>query len=192
MTMAAPERRPLKEWPLLCEEVHQVWTDGQMRWVHFRVASDDFQPVPRTLGRAIADAIRAQWPASTENAAEQAPAGAPFERPAEFAGTIGIRWPTGGESARIDAWKISFYDEAGPVCTIDRMTLHTDVSDGPVWAELRMFADRDGKPVLHCPEGATPQSHVLPLDDDGQVIYGTFPFLVTSMGVAGESMEGAA
>jgi hypothetical protein len=108
--------------------------------------------------------------------------------PVEYAGTICVEWPGGmeGPGRAIPAWKVSFYDDGGTVATVSSATLHASVC-GYVWAELTMFAGRDGKPVLHLPEGPAPNSSVLPLGEDGEVIIGTFPFLITGMRVGGQS-----
>lgn len=116
-------------------------------------------------------------------AAQDQPAGS--GQPAEFAGAIGIEWPAACAAGQvIPAWRIAFWDEAGWVTTISRMTLHAECT-GVIWAELTMFADTAGKPLLHLPGGAAAGTEIVPLDDDGQPVYGTFPFLVTSMRVKG-------
>lgn len=94
-------------------------------------------------------------------------------------GFIGIEWPAGegaGDRA-IPAWRVAFYDDGGYVTTIKTMTLHADVH-AFIWADLTMFADADGKPVLHLPKGQDPHC-----GEDGDVAYGTFRFLIGGMRV---------
>ena len=47
-------------------------------------------------------------------------------------------------------YQITPYDDDGPVTTVSRITVHC-AAEGLIWAELTMFADRDGKPILHWP-----------------------------------------
>ena len=104
--------------------------------------------------------------------------------PAEFAGEIGIEWPAADFTAAraMPGWKVSVYDDGGPVTTVTSASVvaHTS-ADGVIWAEVTMFADEDGRPVPHLPPGRRPYIR------DGEYVTGTFPFLVTGMRMAGQS-----
>lgn len=94
-----------------------------------------------------------------------------------FTGIIGIEWPAAGPGLpgkALPGWRVTPYDGDGPVLTVQRLTIHAS-ADGLVWAELAMFADRDGNPILH--------GKPVILEDGIQVLTGTFRFLVTSMRV---------
>lgn len=105
--------------------------------------------------------------------------------PAGFAGTIGIEWPAGSEAGDegIPGWRIAFYDAEGYVTTVSRMELHAEVA-GFIWANLTVFTDAAGKPVLHMPDGHLPADVAEQVIADGEWRTGTFPFLVTSMRTA--------
>ena len=109
------------------------------------------------------------------------------EMPAEWAGEIGIEWPAARPGApAMSGWGVTPYDADGPVTTVQSITLHA-AADSLVWAELTMFADEDGKPVLHGDwerAGGTPVP-VPWLTEDGETRSGTFPFLITSMKMQG-------
>jgi hypothetical protein len=99
--------------------------------------------------------------------------------PAEFAGTLGIEWPAGDLAAgkALHGWKITPYDAEGPVTTVSEIALHASVL-GLIWADLTMFTDKDGRPVLHLPDHQAPH-----LGGDGRPTEATFPYLITSMRV---------
>lgn len=95
-------------------------------------------------------------------------------------GEIGITWPA-ATGRPVNGWACAPFNADGPVNTILEFTLHAKAS-GLVWLEATMFADEDGKPVLRTPPGPVAQ---LPVRD-GEIITGTFRFLVTEMRVAGQ------
>jgi hypothetical protein len=67
------------------------------------------------------------------------------------------------------------------IFTVTGITVHLHAdARGLIWADLEMFAGRDGKPLL----SGTPILD--PGPDGGEILTGVFPFLVSGMRVAGE------
>jgi hypothetical protein len=97
--------------------------------------------------------------------------------PDKFAGTIVIEWPQPASGA-LHGYKLKISTEDGrPVLTVMNLAVHS-AADSLVWAEMMMFADRDGNPVY---------DHPVYQHDGGELITGTFPFRVAEMRVAAES-----
>jgi hypothetical protein len=99
--------------------------------------------------------------------------------PEPFRGTVIIEWPApvgplpysallGRAAAVTDAVT------GKPITTCSGITVRA-VVDEIVTAELTLFADADGNPVL---DGK-------PVLGDGEILTGTFPFAVAAMRVAG-------
>jgi hypothetical protein len=102
--------------------------------------------------------------------------------PQEFAGSVTITWPQ-PRSGSLHGWAITITDTVTgkPVSTVSGITVHLHADAGGIaWAELDMFADEDGKPIL---DSADPRRHNLAMRD-GEIITGAFPFLVSEMRVA--------
>lgn len=97
--------------------------------------------------------------------------------PETFAGRLVIIWPKASGPA-VHGNLIAFIDadSGDPIVTITDLTVHVDLY-APVVAEVAMFADADGKPLL----GA----HAMPVPDaDGKAYRtGTFRWLVAEMRV---------
>jgi len=101
-------------------------------------------------------------------------------RPAQFDGTVAVTWPRPRGGA-VHGWEVGLTDAATgePVTTVTGFTARIHAAAfGLVWAELTMFADGDGRPLL--------AGHPVPDPDGGEggVLTGTFAFLVTEMRVA--------
>jgi hypothetical protein len=121
----------------------------------------------------------------TDAAAEDGPAGTP-ETPAEFAGAIGIEWPAGDIAAMriLPGYRVAPYDADGPITTVESFTLIAHASaTGIIWAEVTLFTDAAGRPVLRDDPDRPAGERVPWLTGDGELRTGTFPFLVTSMRV---------
>lgn len=91
-------------------------------------------------------------------------------QPDHFAGDIGVEWPAepwGRSLAFLSGWAIRFYNADGYVHTILEMALHA-TADDIMWADLTMYADAGGRPLLTL-HGAEPKRTAV------------FPFLVTGM-----------
>jgi hypothetical protein len=104
------------------------------------------------------------------------------ERPSEFAGTCIITWPRpSGTGGVLAGWGVAITDAATgeQIFAVTGITVHLHAdAKGLIWADLEMFADRDGKPLL----SGTP----ILGPDGGEILTGVFPFLVSGMRVAGE------
>jgi hypothetical protein len=110
--------------------------------------------------------------------------------PAEFAGEIGIEWPAAdiADVRAIAGWKVGVYDTDGPVTTVLSGSVVAHLSaEGIIWAEVTLYADADGTPVLHLPEKMPPAEFADRFVVDGEARTATFPFLVTGMTMAGKS-----
>lgn len=98
--------------------------------------------------------------------------------PENFAGRLIIIWPKSGGAA-VHGNLIAFIDadNGEPIVTITDLTVHVDLY-APVVAEVAMFADADGKPLL----GA----HAMPVPNADGTAYrtGTFRWIVAEMRVA--------
>lgn len=95
-------------------------------------------------------------------------------------GAVIIEWPTPRGVGAIAGNMVSVYDaltggEAGPkpITTVSGISLRVSM-DEIVTADLTMFADPDGNPVYDVRQG-----HI----GDGEIITGTFPFVVAEMRV---------
>lgn len=97
--------------------------------------------------------------------------------PEPYRGVIAIEWPapvgTGPYSA-VSGRSVSIADAVSgkPVTTCSRLTVRADVAE-IVTADLILFADADGNPVL---DGA-------PVPGDDEILTGTFTFVVAEMRV---------
>lgn len=104
------------------------------------------------------------------------------EQPAAFAGTVVITWPEPSSRGGVLAgWQVCITDPVtgALITTVSEVDAHLHATaSGLVWADLTMFAGRDGKPLL---EG---DPILEPGPDGGEILTGTFPFLVTGMRVA--------
>lgn len=92
-----------------------------------------------------------------------------------YQGCIAIEWPQPGHRARpLNGWDIAVFDALNgkQILTVTRIELHASAND-VVSADVTMFANGRGEPVYTGP----------PLTRNGEVIYGTFPFLVAEMRV---------
>lgn len=97
------------------------------------------------------------------------------DRPEQFEGAVTIGWTQG--PAPMPGWRFMPRTEDGQaITTVTHLTLHASAQD-VVWAELTMFADEDGKPLF---EGA---AVILPGPEHGEILTGTFAFLVMAMTV---------
>lgn len=106
------------------------------------------------------------------------------DRPEHFEGTVTIEWTPDGPSP-MRGWRFMISTEDGaPVTTVTDLTIHAS-ADSTVWAELTMFADEDGNPVLITEDG--PRLAGITLGDDGKPLTATFAFEVAGMGVRGPS-----
>lgn len=87
-----------------------------------------------------------------------------------------IEWPAPRkpDPSPMPAWQLTLTDAVSgqQISTALRITVHADAED-IVTADVTMFADEDGKPVY---DG---KPHIR----DGEVVEGTFPFLVAEMRV---------
>lgn len=97
----------------------------------------------------------------------------------DFAGTVIITWPRRkpGPAKVLAGWGTALSDPVTgePITTVTAIEMHLhNTAQDLIWAELTMFAGEDGKPIY----GGTPVLRA------GEVIYGTFPFLVSEMRVA--------
>jgi hypothetical protein len=103
--------------------------------------------------------------------------------PQQFAGSVIIEWPApaGGMPPApgvLAGWAVRVFDAVTglPVDTVMSLTvLHAEAED-LVWAELVMFAGRDGHPLFT----GTPVTDEV----SGDVLTGAFPFVVAQMRVA--------
>ena|SRR5579872_846627 len=102
-------------------------------------------------------------------------------------GLVIVEWPAAVPGPRpMVSWKVALIDAASGdrILTAERVVIRADASSF-VTAELTMFADDEGRPVLF-PE-ASPDNRAGPvkvyLDEHGKVRTGTFPFLVAEMRV---------
>lgn len=105
------------------------------------------------------------------------------ERPERFEGTITIEWRRSGPAlpAVMPGWVFAIRDQAGEmILTVTDLTIHAP-ADGLVWAELTMFRDAEGRPIM----AASPQEVAdrWVAGDDG-IETGTFAFDVAAMQVA--------
>ena len=97
-----------------------------------------------------------------------------------FEGVIVIEWGKPRPGARsvepLPAWKTAIFDALSgkPITTVSKLEIHAP-ANGLVTADLTMFADQDGQPVY---SGNT----VYP-GGDGEILTGTWPFLVAEMRV---------
>jgi len=104
------------------------------------------------------------------------------ERPSRFDGTMTVTWPRPRGGA-VPAWAVSLADAATgeAITTVTGFTTRIHAVAGDVvWAEVTMFADGDGRPLL------SGRPVLAPLADRDAVKTGTFAFLVTEMRVAPE------
>ena len=97
--------------------------------------------------------------------------------PEQYRGVIIIEWPppTGAGPYSALAGPLVVITDAvtgKPITTCSHLTVHADVAE-LVTAELTLFADADGEPIL---DG-------MPVLGDGWILTGTFPFMVAAMKV---------
>lgn len=105
-----------------------------------------------------------------------------------YQGHIGIEWPApaeGSASLVMPGWKFSVWDALNgkPITTVTKIEVHVP-ANGLVTADLTMFADLDGQPVYDGKPHIRGQA-----DLDGEIVTGTFPFLVAEMRVARPAPE---
>jgi hypothetical protein len=100
----------------------------------------------------------------------------------EFRGTVIIEWPAPARPGTgvLPGWKVAIYDASAPdaaesklITTVMRVAVHASAQT-IIEADVTMFADEDGNPVL---DGA-------PVVKDGDIVTATFPFLVAEMRIA--------
>jgi hypothetical protein len=105
------------------------------------------------------------------------------EAPERYEGIITIEWGAPGRAGdAASGWKIQPRTQDGvPITTVSEMTVVHAPADGLVWAELTMFADEAGRPVLRTGPGIEPAAV-----HGGEIATATFPFLVAGMSVRGE------
>lgn len=92
-----------------------------------------------------------------------------------YRGVIALEWPAPRpRCGPMPGWGVSVFDALNgkQITTVTRLELHASASDA-VTADLTMFADEDGQPVY------TGRPHMR----DGEMLHGTFPFLVAEMRV---------
>jgi hypothetical protein len=99
-----------------------------------------------------------------------------------YLGVIAVEWPPprpGYECAPMPGWKIAVFDALNgrQITTVTRLVIHASAND-VVTADVTMFADLDGQPVYDGKPYYRGQA-----DLAGEVVYGTFPFLVAEMRV---------
>ena len=96
--------------------------------------------------------------------------------PEKFAGRVIIEWPPSGRAGILLGWhvQITDADTGKPITTVTSLAVLHAEAEGIVWADLTMFADEDGAPVL---DGVPPLR-------DGEVILSAFPFEVAEMRAA--------
>ena len=113
-----------------------------------------------------------------------------------YHGRVIIEWPAPHERRPVlPGWGCSIFDaETGKqIVTVSRIKVPgvqvTADAESVFVAELTMFADEDGKPVLFPDEHPSLRDRLGPtrvfVDDDGNVRTGTFLFLVAEMRVRG-------
>lgn len=99
------------------------------------------------------------------------------ETVAAYRGVIVIEWPApsgrgphGAMMGRLLNITDAVTGKQITTCTSADITVHAD-ADSLVTADLTLFADADGEPLL---DG-------MPVTRDGEILTGTFPFLVAEM-----------
>jgi hypothetical protein len=106
------------------------------------------------------------------------------DAPSEFEGAITIEWRRAGPDGPqiMPGWHFLIRDVASGqmIPTITHLTFHAP-ADGAVWAELTMFRDADGRPVIAADEDLASRWVVT---EDG-VETAVFPFRVAGMSVTG-------
>lgn len=115
--------------------------------------------------------------ADAESAGEKPPS--PAAEPEPFRGVIIIEWPApfgASPYSALSGWHCAVTDAVTgkPVTTCSRITVRADVNE-IVTADLTLFADADGNPVL---DGD-------PVPGDGEILTGTFTYAVAGMRVRG-------
>lgn len=113
------------------------------------------------------------------------------EQVARYWGTVIIEWPAPARGTPYGAMPgrhVKVWDAATGEqvygCTHADITVHAGV-EGLVTADLTLFADEDGEPVLDLQPAVTAADRRIVLDEDGGTVTGVFPFLVTEMRVRG-------
>lgn len=101
------------------------------------------------------------------------------DKPGEFEGVITIEWPWGVHPAGmpVPGWKAApRLLGGGAMTTASHITIHVDAQD-VTWAEVTMLTGADGRPLY---DG---MPVVVPGPDHGEVMTGTFAFLVAGMSI---------
>lgn len=110
-------------------------------------------------------------PAGIETVTDQAGPGVIYQ------GHIGIEWPPArpGSSLILPGWGCQVWDALSgqKITTVTGLAVHA-TANGLVTADVTMYADPDGQPVY---------SPFKAWQVDGEMITGTFPFLVAEMRV---------
>jgi hypothetical protein len=94
-----------------------------------------------------------------------------------FTGRIVIEWPArrsgAGPHGCLKGPLVAVFDgvTGEQIMTASRLVVVNVDAEGIITADVTMFADADGQPVF---DGD-------PHEEDGEVLMGTFPFLVTGM-----------
>lgn len=89
--------------------------------------------------------------------------------PDTFEGVVAIEWaPSRG--AILAGWHCAVTLDGALIPTVTALSVYAS-TEGPVWAQVTMFADADGRPVF---DGK-------PVVKDEEILTGTFPFLVKEM-----------
>jgi len=104
------------------------------------------------------------------------------ERPSQFDGTMIVTWPR-PRAGMVHGWDVSLADAAtgDPITTVTGFTTRIHAVAGDlVWAEVTMFADAEGRPLL------SGRPVLDPGPEGGEILTGTFAFLVTEMRAAPE------
>jgi hypothetical protein len=109
----------------------------------------------------------------------------------DYQGVIALEWPEprpGYECAPMPGWKIAVFDALNgrQITTVTRLVIHASASD-VVTADVTMYADLDGQPVFDGKPYYRGQAGL-----GGEVIYGTFPFLIAEMRVRPHEPDRAA
>lgn len=119
-----------------------------------------------------------------------------------FEGVIIIEWgqPRPGHPGQpLAGWKTAIFDALNgkPITTVSKIEIHVP-ANGLVTADLTMFTDRDGKPLMELerrpkPGGGWAQVvHLRDGDMSKGIATGTFPFLVSEMRVRQPAPDRAA
>ena len=102
-----------------------------------------------------------------------------MDRPAAFEGILTVYGASVHRGEVTPGWRVAFATQDGqPVPTVSKVAIHLDV-EGPAWAELTMFADADGRPILTLPPGPfTPDETGLVVEGNGYYRERTFAYLI--------------